>query len=215
MIPVIINNRDLLTWPKAMVERISKYEGVGDIWIVDNNSSNMELKIWYRTAPCKVVEISDNLGHTAPWDCGLVKGLKAPFYVVTDSDMGLEDTPDDTLLHLLDREMTLNMGKIGLGLDYNRVPKESPYYQHMLNYEKPRWNGKMYDGVALGVAVDTTFALYSRQKYFIGGGSTYPPYTARHLPWEMTNEDYEKNEEFKYYIKHASNSSSFKWFLKK
>ena len=35
-IPVIINNRNLLTWPKAMVRDLSKWEGIGDIYIVDN-----------------------------------------------------------------------------------------------------------------------------------------------------------------------------------
>ena len=48
-IPIIINNRNLLTWPKAMVERISRYEGVGDIIIVDNGSTYEPLLDWYAT----------------------------------------------------------------------------------------------------------------------------------------------------------------------
>ena len=220
-IPVIINNRDLLTWPKAMVERIKKYDGVGEIWIVDNASTNLELLQWYDRLSgldninyIPILELSRNIGHTAPWDCGLVKKLNSPYYVVTDSDMGLEDTPDNTLLYLLEKEKEFKLGKVGLGLEWWRVPENSPYYNHMKRYEIPRWNSsRMENGVALDVAVDTTFALYSRDHYFICGGSTGMPYTARHLPWELTKEQYEENKEFKYYIEHASNSSSYKTFL--
>ena len=52
-IPVIINNRNLLTWPKAMVRDLSKWEGIGDIYIVDNGSTYEPLLEWYATNPCK------------------------------------------------------------------------------------------------------------------------------------------------------------------
>lgn len=38
-IPIILNNRDLYTWPKAMVSKIVQYDNVGQIIIVDNGST--------------------------------------------------------------------------------------------------------------------------------------------------------------------------------
>lgn len=215
-IPVIINNRDLLTWPKAMVERIKKYDNVGEIIIVDNASTNEELLEWYKTKPVDQILFCENKGHTAPWALNIVKSFINPYYVVTDSDLGLEDTPDNTLIYLLEKEKELKLGKVGLGLNWQIVKQESPYYNHMQGYELRRWlKTKVISDVAVDVPTDTTFALYSRPHYFIGGGSTFAPYVARHYPWELTDEQFDQNEEFKYYIKNASNSSSYKWFLGK
>ncbi len=213
-IPVIINNRDLLTWPKAMVERISKYDGVGDIIIVDNASTYQPLLDWYKTNPCKVI-YQTNLGMAAPWICQAVNNLKAKYYVVTDSDMGLEDTPDDTLLYLKDRlESLKELEKVGLGLDWQRVESKSPYYDRLRRYEKDRWEkSNVQDSVHVDVQIDTTFSLYSRQWYFIGGGSTTFPYVARHYPWELSLEEARANEEFKYYIDNATSASSYKTLI--
>lgn len=212
-IPVIINNRNLLTWPKAMVERIDKYDDVGDVIIVDNESTYQPLLDWYDTNPCKIHRTT-NLGHESPWLSGVVKSLNSEYYVVTDSDLGLEDTPDDTLLYLLDKLVSLNLTKVGLGLNWEIVNEKSLYYEHMQVHERNRWrNSMMKEDVALGVYTDTTFSIYRVADYHIGGGSTMCPYVARHYPWEYTQEQYNSDEEFKYYIKHASQSSSYKSFL--
>jgi len=215
-VPVIINNRDLLTWPKEMVNRIKDYEDLDDIIIIDNGSTYEPLLEWYKTKPCTILSYIENFGHTGPWDSGVVQRIGAPYYIVTDSDLGLESVPNNVIPYLLEKEKSLKLGKVGLGLQWWKVTKQSPYHTHMQIYEIPRWDdSKINEDVAVNVAIDTTFALYSRDEYFIGGGSTKMPYMARHIPWELTNDDYEANEEFKYYIKHASNSSSYKWFLKK
>ena len=91
-IPVIINNRNLLTWPKAMVRDLSKWEGIGDIYIVDNGSTYEPLLEWYATKPCEVVSLEVNAGHQAPWLCGLVQKLGEPYYAVTDPDLDLTKT---------------------------------------------------------------------------------------------------------------------------
>jgi glycosyltransferase involved in cell wall biosynthesis len=213
-IPVIINNRDLFTWPKAMVERISRYDGVGEIIIVDNGSTYPPLLDWYKTNPCKVI-YQANLGMAAPWLCQAVNNLKAKYYVVTDSDMGLENTPNDTLLYLKDKLESLpHLEKVGLGLDWQRVEDKSPYYQRLHKYEKDRWDkSNVENGVYVDVHTDTTFALYSKQWYFIGGGSTTFPYVARHYPWEFSLEEARSNEEFKYYIDNATSASSYKTLI--
>jgi len=216
-IPVIINNRDLLTWTKAMIEKIKTYNNVGEIIILDNDSTYEPLLEWYETNPCTVLKLNKNMGHTAPWDSGCVEALKSDYYVTSDSDLGLENTPSDTLDYLFNRIVALgqwHISKIGLGLDWQRVTPESPYYDHMQGYEKSRWvNSDVKIDVYTEVPIDTTFALYKRRDYFIGGSSATFPYVARHYPWELTKEEYLKNEEFKYYIEHASSSSSYKNFL--
>ena len=209
-IPVIINNRNLLTWPKAMVERIQRYEGVGEIVIVDNESTYPPLLEWYDTNPCRI-ERHGNVGIAAPWIKQTVAGLKSKFYVVTDPDMGLENTPDDTLLYLQDKMNSLNIDKIGLGLDWQRVEDKSPYYKRLHLYEKDRWEkSPVQENVYMDVQIDTTFALYRVPVYFIGGASTTFPYVARHYPWEFSLEEARANEEFMYYMKHATSASSYK-----
>lgn len=213
-IPVIVNNRNLLTWPKSMIEKIQTYEDVGEIIIVDNNSTYPPLLEWYNKHPCTVIRLDENAGHTAPWVSRVIERLKSEYYIVTDSDMGLDNTPDNTLLYLKEKLDYLSLDKVGLGLDWRIVKPEAMYYNWMINHERVRWEtSKKTQNVAIDVTIDTTFALYKKQEYFIGGGSTMAPYTARHFPWEYSMLDYAKDEEFRYYIDHVSNSCSFKWFL--
>ena len=214
-IPVIINNRNFLTWPKAMVERIKEYDGVGEIIIVDNDSTYPPLLEWYATNPCRIERLDTNVGMGAPWVSGVVKELNGAPYVLTDPDLGLKETPDDTLLYLLDKLNTLQLDKVGLGLDWQIVEKKSPYYERLNLYEKSRWNNSpVKDDVYTEVQIDTTFALYNVDHYFIGGGSTTFPYVARHYPWEFSIEEARNSEEFMYYMDNATSASSYKTLIK-
>jgi hypothetical protein len=40
--------------------------------IVDNASTYPPLLSWYETNPCKVIRLSINCGHRAPWEQGCV-----------------------------------------------------------------------------------------------------------------------------------------------
>ena len=123
MIPVIINNRNLLSWPRMMVERIKTFKNVGDIIIVDNDSTYPPLLEWYDSAPCEIMRI-ENMGHSAPWDCGLVSKFTTP-YVVTDPDLGLNNVRIDVLDKLLEKlNSNPNLKKVGLIL--NHVLSHSP-----------------------------------------------------------------------------------------
>jgi hypothetical protein len=212
MIPVIINNRNLFTWVVEMVNKIKTYEGVGEIIIIDNGSDYPPLLEWYQTNPC-TIHRTDNIGHTAPWQI-LGDVITNSDYVITDADMGLLDTPTDTLLYLKDNMDSLGLDKIGLGLNWGIIKEDSLYYNHIQSYEKNRWNSAHTNNIYTDIAIDTTFALYKKgTPYFVGGASTTYPYVARHYPWEFNQETYENNEEFKYYIKNANTSSSYKTYL--
>lgn len=213
-IPVIINNRDLFSWTKAMVDKLKKFDNIGDIIIVDNDSTYEPLIEWYKTNPCEIVYLQKNLGHIGAWSSGTVERLNSDYYVVSDPDLGIDDIPNDALTYLYDNLIKYNLNKIGFGLDWKSVKLDSPYYNHLMGYEKNRWaNSKLENNIYFNVDIDTTFALYSKKSYFIGGASTGSPYIAKHYPWFFTEEERKNNEEFSYYLKRANSSSSYKTYL--
>lgn len=212
-IPVIINNRDIFTWAKNMVDCIGKFHSLSEIIIIDNASTYEPLLDWYSTNPCRVIKLKDNLGHYAPWNCGFLGDIDTG-YVVTDPDLGLDELPLDVLEFLQGNISGLD--KIGLGLDWQSVKQSSPYYHYLNNYEKQRWDSSRVDGLVYkDVAIDTTFAYYPKgiKHYFIGGASTGFPYIAKHMPWYYSVEEREADLNFMYYLQHASSSCSYKRFL--
>jgi hypothetical protein len=213
-IPVIINNRNLITWPKEMVYKIKQFDNVGDIIIHDNESTYEPLLNWYKTKPCDIVYSKENFGHDGIWKSGILNHITSEYYITTDSDLGLLEVPNDALTYLLYNLQYYNLDKIGFSLDWKIISIESPYYNHLMSYEKLRWEtSRNENNVFFDIAIDTTFALYRNKTYFIGGASVSFPYTAKHYPWYLTSEERNNNYEFMYYIQNATNSSSYKSFL--
>lgn len=214
MVTVLINNRDLLTWPKEMLSCINKYEGLHEIIIIDNASTYPPLLDWYAENPCKVIRLDENKGHTAPFSSDVTSQVSTELFVVTDPDLGLLDVPTDVLLKMVDYIGRYPVNKIGLSLNYKTVPQESVYYSHVNGYEKNLWNNsRTYPGL-IDAAVDTTFAIYSKNKsteYTINGCRMEFPYTARHYPWEVVDPD----SEFLYYLEHANSSCTYLCFWKR
>ena len=211
-ITVIINNRDLLEWPRKMCSDIERMEGLHEIIIIDNGSSNLELMQWYKDTKHKVIFL-ENVGHTAPWDCGLINRIDTDYYVVTDPDLDLSNAPIDTLMHLAEiLEKNPTLGKVGLTLETSDIPENSPYFNHVNTFEKTISKSEEIDNLFIKAPVDTTFAIYDRRylnKYEICGVRTLPPYAAKHIPWYIV----EPIGEFKNYLDNAnSKSSSYKWF---
>jgi len=211
-ITVVINNCNLLAWPKAMVREIESFQGLAELIIVDNGSTYEPLLDYYRSLQHRVIYL-ENIGHTAPWTEAVKSRVKTDFYAVTDPDLDLKDTPKNCLLHLADcLRRYPQAGKIGLGLTFDEVPPESPYFFHVNNHEKRYWELPLYDGLVRQAPVDTTFAVYHKalvDEYRVCGGRTDRPYTARHIPWSLVRVD----AEFQYYLEHANNSSSYKGFV--
>ncbi len=212
-ITAVLINRNLLTWPKAMVEKIQTYENLAEIIIIDNESTYEPLLDWYATSPARILRIP-NVGHVAPWIPELNAQIKTDFYVVSDPDLDLSDTPTDTMRFLADCLVRhKHLEKIGLGLDIRSVPEASPYFAHVNNHEKKMWALPLLDGILRRAPVDTTFAIYNKNimnSYKITGARTDYPYVAKHIPWAVVD----RSEEFDYYIQSANKSSSYKTFLK-
>lgn len=211
-ITVVINNRNLLHWTKAMVECIEKFHNLHEIIIIDNDSDYPPLMEWYKTFPHKIISTS-NLGHTSVWQLEINKLIETDWYVFTDPDLDLTGVPADCLVHLqrLLKEYP-RFYKIGLSLDIEPVVKGSPYYDHVQSMERRYWTMPLVDGKIIPAPIDTTFAIYCKRianQYFIGGGRAAPPYMAKHIPWSLE----EKPEDFEYYLKTANKSCSYKWFM--
>lgn len=213
-VTVIINNRDLLDWPRKMVERLESMLGVYEIILLDNGSTYKPLLNWYKNINHKVIFL-DNLGHRAPWISGVIDKIETDYYVVSDPDLDLSGVPDDAIFGLIEiLDSNPELGKVGLGLETEGIPEDSPYYQHVLNYEKFVQDKNTDHQGLISMPVDTTFAVYDRRvlnEYKICGVRTAKPYLAKHEPWYIV----QPSGDFAYYLDHAEgDSSSYRGFVK-
>jgi hypothetical protein len=208
-VPIIINNRNRLTYLKALIERL-EHIGFENITILDNDSTYPPLLAYYSSLRHKVVFLKINGGPRALWEQPALKAIIKEYYIYTDPDV----VPDEVFSLQSLRQMIQDLGKnlwidkIGLGLRIDDLPDsfalknqviawETPFHQHSVNeryYKAP---------------VDTTFALYA--PYEQGGGEckswrTAPPLLARHMPWYENTEH--PDEEAIYYHQHAVSSAS-------
>ena len=218
-IPVILNNRNLLTYPKQMVEDLKTFENIGEIYIIDNGSTYEPLLEWYETKPCNIVK-TGNMGHHSPWVIGLTKTLDSDYYVVTDSDLDLSLTPKDSLNYLVDKlEKHTGYDKIGLSLSNWDVPINSPYHEFLKIWANTNWDiNSVNDGLLVNQRVDTTFAIYHQKRNYLGHScATYSPYSVKHIPWEFTHDILDnlktQNYEYYHYLVNSNSSSSYKQFI--
>lgn len=171
---IYINNRDLLTWPLAMAQKMES-QGHRVIWI-DNNSSYPPLLQFYRRGKPEVILLGQNLGANGPWWGAEVHRNSEP-YVVTDPDLDLSKLPDDWPKILAGGlKMWPDDPKCGLGL----LPCPMGWSE---------------------LEIDTTFAMYrpGGEGPSIGGHSAGPPYAVRHLPDFIRQID----AEYDYYLRNA------------
>lgn len=214
-------NFNLLTWPKQMIENLKTFDDVGDIIIFDNCSDYEPLLDWYKTKPCEIVVSDFNRGHCGPWDFGLINKLNSEFYVVTDPDMGLDETPKDCLNFLHEKMLKYQeYDRIGLSIiDYANPTPNTPHYGWMKHIYHEFWDETMKeDGLLKKHLIDTTFGMYNINKNKSGSScATDYPYCVKHLPWSITNEQLndlkEYNYEFYNYLKTAHYSSSYKTYV--
>ena len=218
-IPIILNNRNLLTWTSEMVGLCKTFEEVGDIIIVDNDSTYEPLLEWYESKPCEIIKTTNN-GHLSPWIIGLPNKITSSYYVVSDCDLDLSITPKDVLLFLKEKLIKYpDYTRIGLSLENWDVPEKSPYHEFLKKWSKINWDlNSVNDGLVVNQQFDTTFGLYDIKKNYRGNNCTsYLPYSTKHIPWEFTEEDISNlenvNYEYFYYLKNSNSSSSYKQFI--
>src|SRR5689334_10743341 len=125
---VYINNRDLLTWPKALAEKVAS-QGHEPVF-VDNLSTYEPLLDFYEDCDFRVVKLVRNYGHKAVWLALQDEiDLTNEPYVVTDPDLDISSIPDNCATVLRDGLKQLpQVTKCGVSLGGTRVPPENPAY---------------------------------------------------------------------------------------
>ncbi len=196
-VPIYINNRNWLTWPRAMARYFDDVPGT-QVIIVDNASTYPPLLDWYESdCPYPVVRLDNNLGPHAPWGCGAILPprihcayFSTPYYVLTDPDLELDSCPKDLILRLIEGyERYPDVTKVGLSLEIDDLPEDSLTAKTVIPWERNFWERKR-DGQFFDASVDTTFAVYDVRVPCKGIClRSDHPYTARHLPWYLTRDN--------------------------
>lgn len=196
-IPIIINNRNHLTYLKRLITSLEK-RGYKNIFVIDNNSDFPPLLEYYEKIPYKVFLLDKNVGFCALWDTYVFNQFRDQFYVYTDSDIEIiEECPDDFMVvmhYLLNKYRKL--GKVGFSLLTDDLPEHFSNRKEVIEWEA-QFQVEKIEKLAYAAPVDTTFALYQPNcfgtSFALKGARTSFPYAARHLPWyentrELTNE---------------------------
>ena len=207
-IPVFIINRNLLTWPKTMVQWLKQIPYLEPI-IFDNASTYPPLIEWYQTKPCEIIPVPINTGHTGLWATGIIQNLQSNYYIIADPDFDLSGVKLDVIDKLKEGlKRFTSYGKVGLAISIDDLPDGFPGKQDIIKWESKYWEFPLGDDFYLA-EIDTTFALYDskRLKHYtydairVGG-----PYVAKHIPWYLTKDN--MNKEFVYYCQHNEGPSN-------
>lgn len=202
---VISYNR--LTWLKNLCDNLADLGC--EVIIVDNGSTYKPLIIWFENnCPYKVHFLDNSYGHKSPWQSGIIDQYNEDYYIVTDHDLDISQTPKNFLDVLMDGLLTHDVIKCGLGLKLSDLPKNN-FTKQVIDYEQRFWETQK-TGIYYYSDIDTTLAMYSAE-----GLKTIPnfycalrveePYVARHLPWY--NEQGKISEEEQYYIDNIRKSA--------
>lgn len=205
-IPIIINNRNRLTFLKQLVDSLIE-RGYSNLIILDNDSTYPPLLEYYKNCPAKVVYLKENFGFMALAKIDLYKQVRKGYFVYTDPDVvPIEKCPDDFLEYfyqVMKKYPTLK--KVGFSLRIDDLPDWYSKRDKVVEHESAYWNTKIGENLYLA-PIDTTFALHRPYSKI----STYrsrmirvgPPYQMSHMPWYLDLKNL--SEEEAYYIQHAT-----------
>ncbi|MBJ8505170.1 hypothetical protein I6M96_09150 [Acinetobacter seifertii] len=209
-IPIIINNRNRLTFLKKLIDSL-EIKGYKNIFIIDNNSDYPPLLSYYESCSYKVFRLNENVGYLALWKTDIYKKFIKDFYVYTDSDVvPTESCPNNFLDQFLKvMQSDKKLMKIGLSLNIDDLPDYFLMKQQVIDWESQYWQNEADDNRFYISNVDTTFALY---RPFVKGGASRlkmyrskKPFSAYHMPWY--NDSSNLTEEEKFYIQSANTST--------
>ena len=205
-IPIIINNRNRLTFLKRLIASLEK-RGYSNIIILDNDSDYPPLLDYYRHTPYEVRFLKRNLGFMALKVSGLLKVYRKSYFVYTDPDLEIaEHCPDDFMQYFLDLLSRYPLSeKVGFSLKTDDLPPCYDKRDEVIDFEKLYREKTLPDGNNLA-PIDTTFALHRPYSTISLSGTfrnirTCKPYEMHHLPWY--NDSDNLSDEEKYYVDHA------------
>jgi hypothetical protein len=205
-IPIIINNRNRLSYLTALISWLEK-KGYHNIYIIDNNSSYPPLLNYYHSTKYKVFRLKDNVGHLALWKTGIYNRFKRNYYAYTDPDiLPIQECPDDFMEFFMKKlDQYKSIEKIGFGLKLDDIPEHYVDKHKVIEWEKKFWVNEVEPGI-FDADIDTTFALYrpltNNHLTPLKAYRTVGKYLARHLPWyENTAQPLEENEYYKRHVR--------------
>lgn len=208
-IPVLINNRDRLSYLSQLISRLEEI-GFKNIIIIDNDSTYPPLLNYYSKTKHTVIYLKRNGGPRSIWQSPELKKYIKQYYIYTDPDVVPE--PAVTMETIKDMLTTLSnslmLEKIGLGLRIDNLPDHFALKNQVIDWEKQFHQNRVSPNY-FAAPVDTTFALYA--PFEQGGGEckayrTVAPFEALHLPWYENSSIVD--EETKYYRDHAATDAS-------
>lgn len=187
-IPIIINNRNRITFLQQLIEALEK-RGYTNLIILDNNSTWQPLLDYYKNLPYRVVFLKQNLGYNALQQIPLYKEIRKGYFVYTDSDVvPTEQCPDDFMLKFLELlRQNEHVQKVGFSLKIDDLPECFDDRQKIIDWEQRYYVQPAEEGVYEAL-IDTTFALHRPYALLstVGGYRmlrTAAPYEAKHMPW--------------------------------
>lgn len=212
-VPIIINNRNRLTFLKKMVDWLQQ-AGYKNIVILDNDSSYPPLLKYYESTTAKVIFLKKNVGYMALWQIDFFKTIKKHYYVYTDSDLiPTTNCPNDLVYRLYKVLHKHNIEKCGPALRIDNLPDYYIHKQKVLDIENKYWKKRVEEDV-FEAPIDTTFALY--KPFAKGNAEQCTAFRVagnlifEHLPWYENSA--ELNEEASFYKENVSSSSY--WYSK-
>ncbi len=209
-IPVIINNRNRLTYLDLLVNWLLD-AGMKNIIILDNDSTYHPLIEYYKSLEkVNIKYLHNNLGYKALWKSSVYRQIRKNFYIYTDSDVvPVQQCPKDVIDFMY--QTLLNNSKIkriGMGLKYDDLPEFYDGKEDVVLWESKFWN-KPINSYLFEAGVDTTLAMYRPmikhgQGYCVRTGY---PYLLHHMPWYEDSNNL--SEESRYYNEHVQHNSTW------
>lgn len=207
-IPIIINNRNHLTYLLRLISSLEK-RGYKNIYIIDNDSDYQPLLEFYENCDYKVYLLEKNVGFCALWDTTVFNDFQDTLYVYTDSDIELVEECPNNFLGVLQYFLEhYEAGKIGLSLLINDLPDYFKGKAEVIKWES-KFSAKQEEELLYNAPVDTTFALYKPNAFgyagMISSFRTKYPYSASHLPWYEDTDNLTLEQ--MYYYRNAKTST--------
>lgn len=210
-VPIIINNRNRLTYLKQMIDQLSGF-GYKNIYILDNQSSYPQLLDYYKEVKAEVIFLKRNVGYKALWETEVFERFKNKHYVYSDPDILLyPDCPKDFVYQLFQQLSKFTWKeKAGSALSINDIPDSIVLKSEIHKWEQPNWERKLSTEV-YDAPVDTTIALYKPLAF--GNAEECAAIrvagkvTAKHMPW-YKNAD-ELSEEDIFYKNNVAKTSAY------
>jgi hypothetical protein len=204
MVPIYLIARDRLTCLKNMVDYLLKLKDARVI-IIDNASTYPALLEWYKSEPCEIIRLRRNGGQRVAYQ--FAEKEEADYYVVSDPDLDLGETPLDLLDVLREGlEKYPKVCKTGLGIRIDDLPESFKFSKKVRGHEIGFWI-EPKDTRWFNAWVDTTFAMYRKGWKPTSCLRANFPYVCRHTSWYLDYDNLPEDEY--YYLKHLRVNSCF------